>query len=67
MATSSPAPDPTALEPADRVQRVDGLLQTVCCEASIVMDSGSRSICGECGDVISADLGETLDLLGVGE
>lgn len=59
---SDPAPDTM---PADRVARTDhGVLKTVCCEASVVMD-GVRSVCAECRRPITEDLGETLDLLGV--
>lgn len=69
MASSSPAaeqprdrPHQQQFEPIDRVERVDGLLTTVCCGARIVMISTGAG-CEECGATITRDPGETLDLL----
>jgi hypothetical protein len=65
MATSQSAPDRDIdTDPVDRVQRVGDVLKTVCCEASVVM-TGTASVCADCGDTITDDLGETLDLLNV--
>lgn len=69
---SSPASDqhqPQATEPdsdlPERVVRIEGLLNSRCCFASIIVDGRLRGVCDDCGALITTDLDETLDLLGV--
>jgi hypothetical protein len=49
----------------DSVVRVEGILKSRCCFASIIVDGRLRGVCNECDATITTDLDETLDLLGV--
>jgi len=49
----------------ERVVRIEGVLKTRCCFASIITDGRLRGVCDDCDALITTDLDETLDLLGV--